>query len=230
MSEPRIIKRYSNRKLYDTEQSKYVKLQDIAILVKDGVDVRILDKESNEDLTGVTLAQILLDAEKRNERTLPLSAITEILRSSGTKIQKSLGQQVTIIREEAERTVAGLREETEKQLRGIKEKTNFDDLRMQVRNIVQQAQYNLDDIQTRIEERIHNADNIPTDETPIEAPSIQQEDLLSDNDRQHGSPVFNTTRMHLLEERIQALEAVVAQLIIRESPSARPEQPEGKDI
>ena len=56
MIEPRLIKRYANRKLYDTRDSRYVTLQQIAELVRDGEDVKIIDNKSKEDLTNVTLA------------------------------------------------------------------------------------------------------------------------------------------------------------------------------
>ncbi len=62
--EPRIIKRYANRKLYDTRASRYVTLQKIAGFVRDGEDVQIIDNESKEDLTNVTLAQIIYEQEK----------------------------------------------------------------------------------------------------------------------------------------------------------------------
>ena len=69
----RTIKRYANRKLYDTTQSCYVTLDEISELVKDGEDVHIVDNATSEDLTAVTLAQILLEEEKRKKRTLPLA-------------------------------------------------------------------------------------------------------------------------------------------------------------
>lgn len=66
-AEARLIKRYANRKLYDTHESKYVTLQQVAELVREGVDVRILDNASKEDLTNVTLAQIIYEEEKRSD-------------------------------------------------------------------------------------------------------------------------------------------------------------------
>ena len=61
MSESRVIKRYANRKLYDTQHSRYVTLEQIAEMVREGEDVRIIDNTSKEDLTSVTLAQIILE-------------------------------------------------------------------------------------------------------------------------------------------------------------------------
>ncbi|MBI2933909.1 MAG: hypothetical protein HYY16_19870 [Planctomycetes bacterium] len=77
----RIVKRYSNRKLYDTESKKYVTLEEIAALVKDGADIKVLDNATNEDLTNVTLSQILLEKEKQHKNSLPKSFLTGVLQS-----------------------------------------------------------------------------------------------------------------------------------------------------
>ena len=63
-SDTRLIKRYANRKLYDTQESRYVTLQQIAEFIREGHDVRIVDNRSKEDLTNVTLAQIIYEEEK----------------------------------------------------------------------------------------------------------------------------------------------------------------------
>jgi len=61
----RLIKRYGNRKLYDVEASRYVTLDGIRALVQNGEDVRVVDNDSGEDLTRVTFAQIIYEAEKK---------------------------------------------------------------------------------------------------------------------------------------------------------------------
>ena len=63
----RVIKRYANRKLYDTRDSRYVTLVQIAEYVRNGEDVQIIDNTSKEDLTHVTLAQIIYEEEKKGE-------------------------------------------------------------------------------------------------------------------------------------------------------------------
>jgi polyhydroxyalkanoate synthesis repressor PhaR len=63
----RVVKRYANRKLYDTRDSRYVTLVQIAEYVRNGEDVRIIDNTSKEDLTHVTLAQIIYEEEKKGE-------------------------------------------------------------------------------------------------------------------------------------------------------------------
>ncbi|MFW6051873.1 MAG: polyhydroxyalkanoate synthesis regulator DNA-binding domain-containing protein [Myxococcota bacterium] len=69
-----MIKRYANRKLYDTCDSRYVTLQQIAQLVRTGEEVRIIDNTSKEDLTNVTLAQIIYEEEKKGEEGRATSA------------------------------------------------------------------------------------------------------------------------------------------------------------
>lgn len=86
----RIIKRYSNRKLYDTVESRYVTLPQIAALVRKGEDVRIIDNNSKEDLTSVTLAQILYEEERKQSRALPLAALKDLIHASGEKIISTL--------------------------------------------------------------------------------------------------------------------------------------------
>ncbi len=66
---PRVIKRYANRKLYDTRDSRYVTLPQIAELVRSGEDVRVIDNRTKENLTGVTLAQIIYESEKSAEES-----------------------------------------------------------------------------------------------------------------------------------------------------------------
>jgi polyhydroxyalkanoate synthesis repressor PhaR len=64
---PRLVKRYANRKLYDTCNSRYVTLVQIAEYVRAGEDVRIIDNTTKEDLTNVTLAQIIYEEEKKGD-------------------------------------------------------------------------------------------------------------------------------------------------------------------
>ena len=74
-----IIKRYQNRKLYDTAASRYVTLEDIAQMVKRGEEVRIVDNRTKKDLTAVTLAQILYEEEKSERSLLPLATLKKII-------------------------------------------------------------------------------------------------------------------------------------------------------
>lgn len=83
MAETRIIKRYANRKLYDTEHSRYVTLDQISEMIRQGDDVKIVDNKTKEDLTTVTLAQIIFEEEKKQRSFLPLNAMRNIIQSGG---------------------------------------------------------------------------------------------------------------------------------------------------
>jgi len=114
--DPKIIKRYTNRKLYDTVESRYVTLDEIAGMIKQGAEVKIVDNKSKEDLTTVTLAQIVFEEEKKSSR-MPLSVLREIIRHPGESIsdfvQKEVNPRVASIREEAQGRVASIREEAQ---------------------------------------------------------------------------------------------------------------------
>src|SRR5262245_16476807 len=86
MGETRVIKRYANSKLYDTQRSRYVTLDQIADMIRSGEDVKIVDNSSKEDLTTVTLTQIIFEEEKK-KGFLPLSALRNIIQSSNQSIQ-----------------------------------------------------------------------------------------------------------------------------------------------
>jgi polyhydroxyalkanoate synthesis repressor PhaR len=81
----RTIKRYANRKLYDTERSCYVTLEEIAEMVKSHENVKIIDNRTGEDLTGVTLTQIIFEDQKKTDqkKNLPLPALRTIIQSGG---------------------------------------------------------------------------------------------------------------------------------------------------
>src|SRR5262245_36275956 len=82
----RTIKRYSNRKLYDTEDKRYITLEQIAVLIREGQDIKVIDNQSGEDLTTVTLSQILLEQEKRKETTLPKSFFMNLIQKSASSV------------------------------------------------------------------------------------------------------------------------------------------------
>lgn len=75
----KIIKRYQNRKLYDTENSTYVTLDDIAQMIRQGEEIQVIDNNSKEDLTNLTLTQIIYEAHKKQKKVLPISILKEII-------------------------------------------------------------------------------------------------------------------------------------------------------
>ncbi|NMC69678.1 MAG: hypothetical protein GYA57_06370 [Myxococcales bacterium] len=78
--EQRTIRRYANRKLYDTAESRYVTLQDVEALVRRGVEVRVVDNRTGEDVTQTALAQILCDAGRRRDPRYSLGTLLALFR------------------------------------------------------------------------------------------------------------------------------------------------------
>jgi polyhydroxyalkanoate synthesis repressor PhaR len=88
-----VVKRYPNRKLYDTQAKQYITLDGIAELIRQGDNVQVIDHASGEDLTALTLTQIIFEQEKKQSGLLPLPTLTGLIRTSGTRLtalQKSL--------------------------------------------------------------------------------------------------------------------------------------------
>ncbi|MFW6096642.1 MAG: polyhydroxyalkanoate synthesis regulator DNA-binding domain-containing protein [Chloroflexota bacterium] len=82
----RLIKRYPNRKLYDTEDKRYVTLNDIAQLIRDGEEIQVQDHSTGEDLTALTLTQIIVEQEKRHAGFLPRSVLTGLVQAGGERL------------------------------------------------------------------------------------------------------------------------------------------------
>jgi polyhydroxyalkanoate synthesis repressor PhaR len=99
----KVIKRYANRKLYDTERSCYVTLEEISQMIKEGEDVRVVDNKSKDDLTAVTLAQIIVEEEKKVQK-MPLKLLRSIIQSGNEAFSGSVGK----IKEDVERRVESL--------------------------------------------------------------------------------------------------------------------------
>ncbi len=81
----RVIKRYSNRKLYDTKESKYVTLLEIADFIRAGEDIQVVNNSTKEDKTEVTLALIISEELKTQPRGIPLSTLKSLIRERGGK-------------------------------------------------------------------------------------------------------------------------------------------------
>jgi len=81
-----VIKRYPNRKLYDTTAKQYITLDGIAELVRQGSEIKVVDNASGEDLTAFTLTQIILEQEKKRDGYLTHSFLTDLIRTRGEQI------------------------------------------------------------------------------------------------------------------------------------------------
>lgn len=88
----KIIKRYQNRKLYDTQQSCYVTLDDIAKMIRANEDVMVIDNKSKNDITAGTLTQIIFEAEKKASQYAPLFTLREIIQSGNSSISNYLAK------------------------------------------------------------------------------------------------------------------------------------------
>lgn len=117
MSNTRIVKRYANRKLYDTERSCYVTLEDLAVLIREGEEVKIIDNKTAEDLTTVTLAQIIFETEKRSN-FMPLSLLRGLIQDSGSALRDFAKDGVGAVQQKA----IGMAESASKLKSGLEER------------------------------------------------------------------------------------------------------------
>ncbi len=123
--EPKVIKRYTNRKLYDTVESRYVTLDEIAQMIKAGAEVKIIDNRTKEDLTSVTLAQIIFEEEKKRSQ-MPLGVLREIIRHGGEAVagfyQEKAGTLAGKVVErvsELKNKTESIREDLQEKVRGV---------------------------------------------------------------------------------------------------------------
>ncbi len=80
MKETKIIKRYQNRKLYDTHESSYVTLDEIAKMIRNGEELRVIDNKTKNDITASTLTQLLYESEKKSKTQPSVELLKEIIR------------------------------------------------------------------------------------------------------------------------------------------------------
>jgi len=139
-----LIKRYANRKLYNTDTSRYITLKGIGELIERGDEVRVIDNETGEDITSVALSQILVDNE-RNQRAVPRTLLSDLIQKSGDalygaikrsvgetpeggigeKIQKNVRRAIRTREEEAQRwrdAIDGARSEWDEMVHGAVER------------------------------------------------------------------------------------------------------------
>lgn len=88
--DPVIIKKYANRRLYDTSSSSYVTLDHLSALVRDGVEFEVRDAKTKEDITKTVLTQIIFEHESKGDGALPLSFLRKIIGSYGGQAQALL--------------------------------------------------------------------------------------------------------------------------------------------
>ena len=118
MSEPRVIKKYPNRRLYDTIESRYITLADIRRLVVEKIDFVVVDKKNNADITRSILLQVIAEQEHLAEPVLTQEFMVSVIRTYGTAMQSQvssllesslkqlMNQQQQVVRERV-KSVAG---------------------------------------------------------------------------------------------------------------------------
>jgi polyhydroxyalkanoate synthesis repressor PhaR len=91
MSEPRTIKKYPNRRLYDTVESRYITLADVRRLVIDRIDFVVMDKKTQEDITRSILLQVIAEQEHGSEHLMSRDFLSQVIRSYGGVMQGMIG-------------------------------------------------------------------------------------------------------------------------------------------
>ncbi|MFN2466403.1 MAG: polyhydroxyalkanoate synthesis regulator DNA-binding domain-containing protein [Candidatus Dormibacteria bacterium] len=124
----RLIKKYSNRKLYDTTSRQYITLERIGELLHGGESVRVIDRTSGEDLTAVTLSQVVLERERKRHGAVPEQLLQQLVRAPGEAVTQAVRQSIAVgqdfLQRAEERVVrvpeAALEETLLRTLRGLK--------------------------------------------------------------------------------------------------------------
>lgn len=112
-----IIKRYPNRKLYDTNEKQYITLDGIADLIREGKEVQVLDHTTGEDLTAVTLSQIIFEQEKKQSGFVPRSVLTGMIKAGGdtlTTLRRALASPLEMLTQVDEEIVRRMEELVER--------------------------------------------------------------------------------------------------------------------
>jgi len=92
MSNPRVIKKYPNRRLYDTEESRYITLADVRDLVINQIDFQVIDKKSGDDITRTILLQVISEQEAHGEPVMSKDFLSQVIRAYGTAMPGFMGR------------------------------------------------------------------------------------------------------------------------------------------
>ena len=117
--EPTVIKKYANRRLYDTGRSSYVTLDDLCEMVKEGHDFVVYDAKSGEDLTRQVLTQIIVDQEAKGENLLPIPFLRQLIGFYGDNIQAVVPNYLEKTLENFAKHQEQIREQMDKSFEGI---------------------------------------------------------------------------------------------------------------
>jgi polyhydroxyalkanoate synthesis repressor PhaR len=124
MSEPRVIKKYPNRRLYDTVESRYITLADIRRLVMDKVDFVVIDKKTQEDITRSILLQVIAEQEHTGEPMMSQDFLSQVIRSYGGAMQNFVGSYL----EQSLKLLASQQQQMRDHMRGVMGSDAFDSI------------------------------------------------------------------------------------------------------
>jgi polyhydroxyalkanoate synthesis repressor PhaR len=166
----KIIKRYQNRKLYDTQQSCYVTLDDIAKMIRANEEVMVIDNKTKNDITSATLTQIIFEAEKKAAQYAPLFTLREIIQNGNGSISSFLAKLGAFPKDYAEQQQA----------------------QQVVPEVAQEkveiTKPSVDDVKQTLEERVANAANsVQTTETTASPFTSDLPDLPNSNNKILGN-------------------------------------------
>ncbi len=181
-----IIKRYPNRKLYDTEAKKYITLDGIADLIRDGAEVQVVDHATGEDLTAVILTQIIFEQEKKNSGFLPRSVLRGLVQAGGE-------------------TLGSLRRTLASPLEMFQHVD--DEIRRRVEGMVKKGELTIDEGSRLIEKLIHQGR-----QAVAEAAALRT-DELSQRLAELGGPTRH--EIEELSAQLETLEAAIDRIVSR---------------
>jgi polyhydroxyalkanoate synthesis repressor PhaR len=148
--EPKVIKRYTNRKLYDTVESRYVTLDEIAEMIKAGAEVKIIDNRTKEDLTSVTLAQIIFEEEKKTSK-MSLETLRDMIRHGGEVAQRFVEGTQAELRGRVEAVRAAAEQRVQSFLKQGQQTSD------RAKELVQTSQEAVAALQKKVDERVRAA-------------------------------------------------------------------------
>ncbi len=183
----RIIKRYANRKLYDTETKQYITLDEIADLVRAGVDLQVIDNTTGDDLTALTLSQIILEQEKKQRNFLPSSVLSALVGAGG-------------------KSISSLREQLEAPLDLFKQVDQ--EIEQRIQALIQRGEL-AEEHGRRLREQLLTRKPFGADETAIDDEQIEQ--ILREQD------VPSREDLQKLMAQIEALSEKINQITSREA-------------
>ena len=148
----KIIKRYPNRKLYDTEDSRYVNLDELAEMIREGMDVHVVDHKTGEEMTGMVLAQIIYEEEKKKQRTMPAEVMKRIIRVGEQSVGSWVGKLIT----GTEHPLQTIRQDVEAQVRDLVERGQLtrDEANKFLKEWIDDTAQNIEEWQDKVDERI----------------------------------------------------------------------------